>query len=184
MFHQDWGPSGAPTPIILNINRPMPFGMTPMVDSLHGWDLSLLILLVPRENDPYAHSLKSPSRMCMQRWFCGFDKRTMSSRSKDLHEIDTSTDFKWSMQDLGYLVSITNFEFLCRKLNFGHVGIVQNFIFFIKSARRFRKTISTLASQRVACIPGIPRPTIVYFWIWEPWMMWREMHGWQTWSVR
>ena len=63
----------------------------------------------------------------------------------------------------GCLVNITNFEFLCRKLNFGHVGIVQNFIFFIKSARRFGKTISTLASQRVACVPGIPRPIEVHF---------------------
>ena len=44
-------------------------------------------------------------------------QRTMISHSNDLHEIDASTDFKWSMQDLGYLVSITNFEFLCRKLN-------------------------------------------------------------------
>ena len=51
-----------------------------------------------------------------------------------------------------FLVNITNFEFLCRKVNFIHVGIVQNFIFFIKSARRFRKTICTLASQNVACI--------------------------------
>ena len=64
-----------------------------------------------------------------------------------------------------YLVNITNVEFLCRKLNIGHVGIVQNFIFFIKSARRFRKTISTLASQRVACVPGIPRPMTVHFGI-------------------
>ena len=51
---------------------------------------------------------------------------------------------------LGHLVNITNFEFLCRKVNLVHVGIVQNLIFFIKSARRFRKTISTLASQHVA----------------------------------
>ena len=58
------------------------------------------------------------------------------------------------MRDLGYYFNITNFEFLCRKLNFVRVGIVQNFIFFIKSARRFRKAISPLASQRVACIPG------------------------------
>ena len=86
--------------------------------------------------------------------------------------------------DFGCLVIITNFEFLCRKVNFIHVGIVQNLIFSIKSARRFRKTISTLASQRVACIPGIPRLLTVNFWIWEPWMMWREMHGWQIWSKR
>ena len=31
----------------------------------------------------------------------------------------------------------------------------------MKSARRFRKTISTLASQRVACIPGIPRTALL-----------------------
>ena len=53
------------------------------------------------------------------------------------------------MQGLGCLVNITNFEFLCRKLNFVHVGTVKNSIFFIKSARRFRKTISTLA--KLAC---------------------------------
>ena len=111
-------------------------------------------------------------------------QKIMSFCPKDLHVINASRDFQWSMQDLGCLVNITNFEFLCRKLNFVHVGTVQNFIFFIKSARRFRKTISTLASQRVACIPGIPRPTTVHFWIWESWMMWREMHGWQTWSIR
>ena len=61
----------------------------------------------------------------------------------------------------GCLVNITNFEFLCRKLNFGHVGIVQNIMFFIKSARRFRKAMSTLASQRVTCIPGIPRTALL-----------------------
>ena len=58
------------------------------------------------------------------------------------------------MQDLGCLVKITNFVFLRRKLHFVHAGIVQNVIFFIKSARRFRKAVSPLASQRVACIPG------------------------------
>ncbi len=56
----------------------------------------------------------------------------------------------------GCLVNITSFEFLCKKVHFGHVGIVQNLIFFIKFARRFRKTISTLARQHVACIPEIP----------------------------
>ena len=61
----------------------------------------------------------------------------------------------------GCLVNITYFEFLRRKVNFAHVGIVQNFIFFIKSARRFSKTMSTLASQRVTCIPGIPRTALL-----------------------
>ena len=61
----------------------------------------------------------------------------------------------------GRLVNITNFEFLCRKVNVVHVGIVQNFIFFIKSARRFRKTIITLASQHVVCIHGIPRTALL-----------------------
>ena len=37
------------------------------------------------------------------------------------------------MQALGCLVNITNFEFLCRKLHFGHAGIVQNFNFFSKN---------------------------------------------------
>jgi hypothetical protein len=41
--------------------------------------------------------------------------------------------------------------------------VVQHFMFFIKSARRFRKTISPLASQRVACIPGMLRPMAMHF---------------------
>ena len=67
------------------------------------------------------------------------------------------------MQDLGCLVNITNFVFLRRKLHFVHAGIVQDVIFFIKSARRFRKAISPLASQRVACIPGVLRPMAMHF---------------------
>ncbi len=43
------------------------------------------------------------------------------------------------------------------KLKLVHVGIVQIFIFFKKYARRFRKTISTLTSQRVACVQGLRR---------------------------
>ncbi len=54
------------------------------------------------------------------------------------------------------LINITSFEFLCKKVTFGHVGIVQNLIFSIISARRFRKTISTMARQHVACIFEIP----------------------------
>ena len=29
MFHQDWGPSGAPTPVILNLKDPIPFEWPP-----------------------------------------------------------------------------------------------------------------------------------------------------------
>ena len=111
-------------------------------------------------------------------------KRDHEFPFKGLSQIIAPTYFQWSMKDVGCLVNISDFEFLCRKLNFVHVGIVQIFIFFIKSARRFRKTISTLASQRVAWIPGIPRTTTMHFWTWEPWMMRRKMHGWQTWSIR
>ena len=154
--------------------------MTPMFDSLQDSDLSLLLLLVPTANTPPPFSqepLKNVYAMLIS-WIL---QRIMSSRSKNLHEINVSTYFQWSMQDLGYFVNITNFEFPCRKLNCVNVGIVQIFMFFIKSARRFGKTISTLASQRVACVPGIPRPMTVHFGIWELWMMSREMHGlWQT----
>ena len=138
--------------------------MTPMFDLSQDSGLSLLILLVPTANNPPPLAIISrPSQECVRNAdFVDFTK-IMSSRSKDLHEINVSTDFQRSMQDLGYLVNITHFEFLCRKLNFGHVGIVQNFFFFIKSARRSGKTISTLASQRVACVRGIPRPMAVHF---------------------
>ena len=151
-----------------------------MFDSLQDWGLSLLILLVPRTQHRFPPFSQDPLKNVYAMLISWILQRIMSSRSKDLHEINVSTDFQWSMQDLGYLVNITNFEFLCRKLNFGHVGIVQHFIFFIKSARRFGKTISTLASQRVACVRGMSRPMTVHFWIWELWMMSRKMHGWQT----
>ena len=155
--------------------------MSPMFDLLQDSGLSLLILLVPTANNPPPSPFsQDPLKNVYAMLISWILQRIMSSRSKDLHEINVSTDFQWSMQDLGYLVNITNFEFLCRKLTFVHVGIVQNFIFFIKSARRFGKTISTLASQRVACVRGIPRPMTVHFWIWELWMMSRKMHGWQT----
>ena len=157
-----------------------------MFDSLQAWGLHFLILLFPSATlppppAPFSQDLLEP--VCAK-LISGIWQRIMSSLSKGFHQIIASTYFQWSMQDLGCLVNITNSEFLCRKLNFVHVGIVQNFIFFIKSARRFRKTISTLASQRVACVPGMTRPMTVHFWIWEPWMMWREIHGWQTWSIR
>ena len=90
-------------------------------------------------------------------------KRDHEFPFKGLSQIIASTYFQWSMKDVGYLVNISDFEFLCRKLNFVHVGILQNFMFFIKSARRFRKTISPLASQRVTCIPGILRPMAMHF---------------------
>ena len=151
---------------------PIPFEWPPCFDLLQDSGLSLLILLVPTANNaPPPPFSQDPLKNVYAMLILWILQRIMSSRSKDLHEINVSTDFQWSMQDLGYLVNITNFEFLCRKLTFVHVGIVQNFIFFIKSARRFRKTISTLASQRATCIPGIPRPTTVHFWTWEPWMI-------------
>ena len=40
-----------------------------------------------------------------------------------------------------------------QKTEFFHVGIVQNFNFFLKSARRFRKTISTPAKQACGVCP-------------------------------
>ena len=154
-----------------------------MFDLLQDWDLTLPILLVPRANEAPPPFSQEPLMNVYATLISWIWQRIMSSRSKDLHEINASTDYKWPMQDLGCLVNITNLEFLCRKLNLFHVGIVQSLIFFIKSARRFRKTISTLASQRVACVPGIPRRMTVHFWIWELWMMWREIHGWKTWSI-
>ena len=79
-------------------------------------------------------------------------QRIMCFCLKDLQDCNASTDLQWSAKNLGCFVNINNFEFLCRKLMFFHVGIVPNFLFLIKSARRFRKTISTLASQRVVCV--------------------------------
>ena len=114
--HQDWGPSGAPTPAILNINNPMPLEWPPCLIRyrietlvyLSCWSRGQMIPL-PLSQEPLKNVYAT---LILWIW-----QRTMSSRSKDLHEIDASRDFKWSMQDLGYLVSITNFEFLCRKLN-------------------------------------------------------------------
>ena len=74
-----------------------------------------------------------------------------------LQGVNSLLDSQCLMQDLEHLIKITIFGFLCRKLKLVHVGIVQIFIFFKKSARRFRKTICTLASQRVACVQGIRR---------------------------
>ena len=160
--------------------------MTPMFDPLQNSGISLLILLLVRatHSPPPPLFSQDPLKNVYATLILWTLQRIMSYRSKDLYEINASTDFQWSMKNLGCLFNITDLEFLCRKLNLVHVGIVQNFIFFIKSTRRFGKTISTLASQHVACVPAIPRPMTVHFWIWELWMMWREIHGWQTWSIR
>jgi hypothetical protein len=177
IFHQDRRASGAQTPVILNLNDPIPFEWPPCLICCRNQALVYLSCWSQRQTAPPSFSqeaLKNVYVMLIS-WII---QRIMSSRSKDLHEINVSTDFQWSMQDLGYLVNITTFEFLCRKLNCAHVGIVQIFIFFIKSARRFGRTISTLASQRVPCVPGILRPMTVHYWIWELGMMSREMHGW------
>ena len=123
--------------------------MVQMFDSLQDWGLSLLKYAVgPKDTTPPPFSqdvLKNVYAKSIS-WIW---QRITSLCPKDLHLIHYFIDFQWSMQDVGCLVIITIFEFLCRKLNFVHVGIVQNSIFFIKSARHFRKTISTLVSQRV-----------------------------------
>ena len=155
-----------------------------MFDSLQNWGLCLLILLLPSATLPPPLFPQDPLKNVCAELISSIWQRIMSSRSKGFHQIIASSYFQWSMKDSGSLVNITSFQFLCRKLNVVHVGIVQNFISFIKSARRFRKTISMFASQQVVWIPGIPRPTTVNFWIWEPWSMWREIHDWQTWSIR
>jgi hypothetical protein len=156
------------------------FGITPMFDSLQDWGLCLLTLLLPSVTPPLIVS--RPVQECVRK--VDILNLTKNHDFPFKSQIVASSCFQWSMQDLGCLVNITNFEFLCRKLHFVHAGIVQNVIVFIKSARHFRKTISLLASQRVACIPGMLRPMAMHFWIWELTMMWRDMHGWQTWSRR
>ena len=160
--------------------------MTQGFDSLQDWGLSLLILLVPRAHQPHPPTLilTRPSHECVRKVDCVDLTKDCEFLFKGFAQKQCFYIFSMVNAGFGFLVNITNFEFLCRKVNFAHVGIVQNLIFFIKSARRFRKTISTLASQHVVWIPGIPRPTTVHFWIWEPWSIWREMHGWQTWSIR
>ena len=117
-----------------------------MLDLLQEWGLCLLILLLPSITPP-PPILSRPSQECVRK--VDFLDLTKNHEFPFKDQIIASSYFQWSMQDLECLVNITNFEFLCRKLNFVHVGIVQNFIFFIKSARRFRKTISTLASHRL-----------------------------------
>ena len=153
-----------------------------MLDLLQEWGLCLLIFLLPSMTPPPPPIHSRPSQECVRK--VDFLDLTKNREFPFKDQIIASSYFQWSMQDLGCLVNITNFEFLCRKLHFVYAGIVQNFMFFIKSARRFRKTISPLASQRVACIPGILRPMAMHFWIWELTMMWRDMHSWQTWSRR
>ena len=128
IFHQDWGPSGAPTPVILNLNDPIPFEWPPCLACCGNQALVYLSYWSQRQTAPLPISqepLKNVYAMLIS-WIL---QRIMSSRSKGLHEINVSTDFQWSMQDLGYLVNITNFEFPCRKLNCAHVGIVQISIF-------------------------------------------------------
>ena len=159
--------------------QPNAFEITPMFDSLQDWGLCLLILLLPSVTPPI---LSRPSQECVRK--VDFLDLTKNREFLFKDQIIASPYFQWSIHNLKCLVNITNFEFLCRKLRFVHAGIVQNFIFFIKSARRFRKTISLLSSQRVACLPGMLRPMAMHFWIWELAMMWRDMHGWQTWSRR
>ena len=153
-----------------------------MLDLLQEWGLCLLILLLPSITPPPPPIISRPSQESARK--VDFLDLTKNHEFPFKYQIIASSYFQWSMQDLGCLVNITNFEFLCRKLHFVHAGIVQNFMFFIKSARRFRKTISRRASQCVACIPGILRPMAMHFWIWELTMMWRDMHSWQTWSRR
>ena len=152
-----------------------------MFDLLQDAGLCLLILLLPSVTPP-PPILSRPSQERV--WKVDFLDSTKNHEYPLKDQIIASPYFQRSMQDLGCLVNITNFEFLCRKLHFVHAGIVQNVIVFIKSARHFRKTISPLASQRVVCIPGMLRPMTMHFWIWELTMMWRDMHGWQTWSRR
>ena len=81
----------------------------------------------------------------------------MCSPVRILQGINSPFDSQCLMQDLEHLIKITIIGFLRRKLKLVHVGIVHIFIFFKKSARRYRKTISTLASQRVACVQGLRR---------------------------
>jgi len=159
--------------------------ITPAFDSLQDWGLCLLIALLPsvhRTPPSPPPILSRLSQECVRT--VDFLDLTKNHKCLFKNQIIASSYFQWPMQDLGCLVNITNFEFLCKKLHFVHAGIVQNVIVFIKSARHFRKTISPLASQRVACIPGMLRPMTMHFWIWELTMMWRDMHGWQTWSRR
>ena len=182
-IHQVWGPSGPPNSVLLNLNNPIPLAWSKCL--IHCRIEALVYLCCWPEGHntppPFSQDVLKNVYAKSTSWIW---QRITSLCPKDLHLTNAFIDFQWSMQDLGCLVNITNFDFLCRKLSFVHVGIVQNSIFFIKSARRFRKTISTLANQRVVCVSGIPRPMTVHFWIWELWMMWKEMHGWQTWSKR
>ena len=135
------------------------FGITPMFDSLQDWGLCLLTLLLPSVPPPPIVS--RPAQKCVRK--VDILDLTKNHEFPVKSQIIASSCFQGSMQDLGCLMNITNFEFLCRKLHFIYAGIVQNVIIFIKSARHFRKTISPLASQRVACITVMLRPTAMHF---------------------
>ena len=172
----------SPNPCHFESYQPNAFGITPMFDLLQDSGLCLLMLFLSSVSPPLFSQDPLKNVRCVRK--VDFLDLTKNHKCLFKNQIIASSYFQWPMQDLGCLVNITHFEFLCKKLHFVHAGIVQNVIFFIKSARRFRKTISTLASQRVACIPGILRPMAMHFWIWELTMMWRDMHGWQTWSRR
>ena len=74
IFHQDWGPSGAPTPVILNLNDPIPFEWPPCLICCRNQAFVYLSYWSQRQTAPPPHSLKSLSRMCTQCWFCGFYK--------------------------------------------------------------------------------------------------------------
>ena len=85
-------------------------------------------------------------RLCMKDVIAQKLEWITCSSALKLQETNVLMDFQWWVHWLKHLIGITNFEFLCRKLKFVHVGIVQIFIFFNKSARHFWKTLSTLVS--------------------------------------
>ena len=64
IFHLDWGPSGAPTPVILNLNNPMPLGCDPHVSFVVGLMLYLSCWSQGQTPPPLPHSLKTFSKMC------------------------------------------------------------------------------------------------------------------------
>ena len=68
MFHQDWGPSGAPTPVILNLKDPIPFEWPPWLIHCRIQALVYLSYWSQRQTTPPPPSpiLSRPSQECVR----------------------------------------------------------------------------------------------------------------------
>ena len=113
------------------------------------------------------------SKMCTDTSISAWiNQRNKCYLSNIIHWINLLKHCKWQNQCLEYLINLINFEFLCRKLIFFNVGIVQNLIFFKKSPRRLEKTLSTLKIYFEVRITEVLWTMSVYF-LWKIY----DLHG-------